>query len=91
MEQTAVVQKAPVKPMYICLLIAWGIFMLPIPNLGIVAYSLILISFILSIICLFKNDIKNGITGLLLVFIGSPIVFIICRAIFATFFGSASQ
>ncbi len=91
MQPTVVIQKAPVKPMYICLFIAWAIFILPIPFTSFLAYPLIAASIILSVICLSRNDFKNGIIGLVLIFIGSPLVYLIGLSMFASILGSVSQ
>ena len=67
--------KTPVKAMYLCLLIGWAIFFLPIPFTSIFGWVLVFSTFILSIVCLSKGKVSNGVFGLILSIIISPVVY----------------
>ncbi|MCL1861862.1 MAG: OB-fold putative lipoprotein [Proteobacteria bacterium] len=69
-EQTSV-KKAPVKAMWIVMILAWVLFLLPIPGTGIfIAGPLNLAAFILAIVCLTRSRVLQGILG----FIGTCVV-----------------
>jgi hypothetical protein len=50
--------------MWICLVLAWVFFLLPIPLTVLVAVPLDLAAFILAIICLIRGGIMHGVLGL---------------------------
>lgn len=74
-EQTASAQpvpvvKAPVKAMWICMILSWFFFLIPIPGTIFLAAPLALAAFILAILCLSRNRVGQGVFGL----IGSTVI-----------------
>jgi len=68
--------RAPVKATWILLLIAWVMFLIPIPLTGIfIGWPLNLVAFILSIVVMAKGNTKSGIFLLLLTLIVSPFIY----------------
>lgn len=74
------------KTMYACLIISWLLCITPIPFIGILGIGLNTSALILSIICIFKDETKNGIIGLLLSTTVSPIILAL-GLIISTLFG----
>jgi len=66
--------QAPVKSTWVVLLIAWVMFLLPIPFSGIfIGWPLNLVAFILSIVVMAKGRTQSGIILLLLTLVASPL------------------
>lgn len=67
-----IIQKAsaPVKPMWICMTLAWIMFGLPIPFTVVIAVPLNIAALILAIVCLVRDRVPQGVIGL----IGTTIV-----------------
>lgn len=69
---------------WICLAIAWLMFLVPIPGLGMfIGWPLNLVAFILAIVAMSNNGALAGLWQLLSSLILSPIVFFIGLAVFA--------
>lgn len=67
---------------WICLILGWGFFLLPIPVLStLVASGLILAAFVLAIISM--NRQQGGLALLLASLIVSPVIYFVGFAIFA--------
>ncbi len=79
----AMPDNAPVKAMFICLILAWICFLLPIVLLGLVGWALNIAAFVLAIICMVKGKTGKVVIGLILSIAGSAIVYFIGLAIFA--------
>lgn len=60
---------------WILLIIAWVLFIIPIPGLGWVGWVLNFVAFILSIVALSQGGVKAGIWQLLGAILISPIVY----------------
>ncbi|SOD53643.1 tRNA_anti-like [Pseudoxanthomonas wuyuanensis] len=74
---------APVKATWICLAIAWLLFLIPIPGAGLfVGWPLNLVAFILAIVVMARGKTVGGLLPLLASIIVSPIVYFIGLAIF---------
>jgi hypothetical protein len=74
---------APVKATWICLVIAWVLFLIPLPGLGLfVGWPLNLVAFILAIVVMARGKTAGGLIPLLASIIVSPIVYFIGLAIF---------
>jgi len=68
--------RGPVKAAWITLLIAWVMFLIPIPLTGIfIGWPLNLVAFILSIVMMSKGNTKSGVIILLLTLIVSPFIY----------------
>ena len=65
---------SPFVQMYACLFSGWLLLLLPIPLTTIIAWPLIIATFILTIICFARNDLKNGLIGLAMNLLGTPVV-----------------
>lgn len=81
---------APVKAAFICLFLAWGMAILPIPFIsmwGMVTFNII--AFILAIICMSKNAVKNGGMVLAGTIVGTPIMYFVGLAVMGGMIGSA--
>ena len=68
---------APVKAMFICLIAAWVLFLIPVTGLGVIGWVLTLAAFIISIICMSKSETAKGVAGLILSLVASPVVYAI--------------
>ncbi|MDR1519109.1 MAG: hypothetical protein LBU23_03065 [Planctomycetota bacterium] len=56
--------RAPVKTMWICMILGWVMFMMPIPGTVFIACPLNLAAFILAIVCVVKSRVGQGVIGL---------------------------
>jgi hypothetical protein len=75
---------APVKAAWICLAIAWVLFIVPIPGVGLfVGWPLNLVAFILAIVVMTRGRTAGGLIPLLASIIVSPIVYFVGLAVLA--------
>jgi hypothetical protein len=70
MAENGYASKTPVWAMWICLLLAWLFFVLPLPFTVILAFPLDIAAFIMAIICVIRGRVIHGILGL----VGSSLV-----------------
>lgn len=83
---------APVKATWICLVIAWVLFLVPVPGAGIfVGWPLNLVAFILAIVVMARGRTVPGLIPLISSLVVSPIVYFIGLAIFTAFVGGAGS
>ncbi len=81
---------APVKATWICLVIAWVLFLVPIPGAGmVVGWPLNLVAFILAIVVMARGRTVPGLIPLISSLVVSPIVYFIGLAIFAAVIGGS--
>lgn len=88
--QMASQNTAPVKAAFICLFLAWAMAILPIPFVswwGMFTFNII--AFILAIICMSKNAVKNGSMVLAGTIVGTPIMYFVGLAVMGGMIGSA--
>lgn len=88
--QTPTQNTAPVKAAFICLFLAWAMAILPIPFVswwGMFTFNII--AFILAIICMSKNAVKNGGIVLAGTIVGTPVMYFIGLAVMGGMVGSA--
>lgn len=88
--QMASQNTAPVRAAFICLLLAWAMAILPIPFIsmwGMITFNII--AFILAIICMSKNAVKNGGIVLAGTIVGTPIMYFVGLAVMGGMIGSA--
>lgn len=79
---------APVKATWICLAIAWLLFIIPIPGVGLfVGWPLNLVAFILAIVVMARGRTAGGLIPLLASIIVSPVVYFIGLAVFGAALG----
>lgn len=75
---------APVKATWICLIVAWVLFLLPIPGVGMfVGWPLNLVAFILAIVVMARGYTSKGLIPLIASLLVSPIVYFIGLAVLA--------
>lgn len=75
---------APIKATWICLGIAWVLFLLPIPGAGIfVGWPLNVVAFILAIVVMARGRTMPGLAPLICSLVVSPIVYLIGLAVLA--------
>ncbi|MCL2831441.1 MAG: hypothetical protein FWD77_12015 [Betaproteobacteria bacterium] len=75
-EEQGLAKKAPVKAMWIVMVLAWVFFLLPLPGTGIfIAGPLNLAAFILAIICLTRSSVAQGVMGLIGTLVVSSLLF----------------
>ncbi len=73
---------APVKATWICLIIAWVLFLIPVPGAGLfVGWPLNLVAFILAIVVMARGKTAGGLIPLLASIIVSPIVYFVGLAV----------
>ncbi len=75
--QIADVQKPPVGAGWICLFIAWTVFLIPIPGIGIIGWALNLAAFIIAIIVMVKGRVGAGVVLLVCAFVISPLIYLV--------------
>lgn len=68
---------APVKAMWICMILGWVFFVIPVPGTIFVAGPLNLAAFILAIVCLVRSRVGQGVIGLIGTSIVSAIIYLI--------------
>lgn len=78
-------QKPPVRAGWICLIIAWLLFLIPIPGLGLIGWALNLAAFIISIIVMVKGRVAAGVVQMVCVFTISPIIYFVGLGILGHF------
>lgn len=77
---------------WICLVIAWVTFLLPIPGIGVViGWPLNLVAFILAVVAMSKLGAGAGIWPLLASLVASPVIYFIGVAILVGSFGDAGS
>ena len=80
---------ASAKAAWVCLIVAWVCFILPIPGIGIfIGWPLNLVAFILAIVAMSQQGASAGIFQLLASLIVSPILYWLGLAIFAGAMGA---
>lgn len=80
------------KAAWICLAIAWLMFLVPVPGTGLfIGWPLNLVAFILAIVAMSTHGAQGGIWQLLASLVVSPIVYLIGFGVLAGFFGMAGQ
>lgn len=86
-ERTDVVdtQRPPVKAGWICLIVAWVLFLIPIPGLGFIGWAFNLAAFIISIIVMVKGLVGAGVAQMVCSLAVSPIIYIIGIVILGLF------
>lgn len=77
--------RAPVAAMWICMILAWFFFIIPVPFTVFLAGPLNIAAFVLAIICLVRSRILHGVLGL----IGTIVVSGICYMIGLTLTAAA--
>src|ERR1700690_1521764 len=70
-------QKPPVKAGWICLIVAWALFIVPIPGLGLIGWAFNFAAFIISIIVMVKGRVGAGVAQMICSLTVSPIIYII--------------
>ena len=80
-------QRPPVKAGWICLIIAWTLFLIPIPGLGLIGWAFNLAAFIISIIVMVKGRVGGGIAQMICSLTVSPMIYIIGIGILGHFYG----
>lgn len=70
-------QKPPVKAGWICLTVAWALFLIPIPGLGMIGWAFNLAAFIISIIVMVKGRVGAGVAQMVCALTVSPIMYFI--------------
>lgn len=84
-EATPATKPAPVKAAWICLIIAWVLFLLPIPGVGMfVGWPLNLVAFILAIVVMTRGLTGKGLIPLIASLVVSPIIYFVGLAVLAS-------
>ena len=78
-------QRPPVKAGWICLIVAWVLFLIPIPGLGIIGWALNLAAFIISIIVMVKGRVGAGVAQMVCALTVSPIMYFVGLGILGHF------
>ncbi len=65
----------PVKAGWICLAVAWALFLIPVPGTGLIGWALNVAAFIISIINMVKGRVGAGVAQLVCVLVVSPMVY----------------
>jgi hypothetical protein len=78
-------QKPPVRAGWVCLIVAWALFLIPIPGLGIIGWALNLAAFIISIIVMVKGRVGAGVAQMVCALTVSPVVYLVGLGILGHF------
>jgi hypothetical protein len=70
-------QKPPVKAGWICLIIAWVLFLIPIPGLGMIGWAFNLAAFIISIIVMVKGRVGVSVAQMVCALTVSPMMYLV--------------
>jgi hypothetical protein len=70
-------QKPPVKAGWVCLVVAWVLFLIPIPGLGLVGWAFNLAAFIISIIVMVKGRVGAGVAQMVCSLVVSPLMYLV--------------
>ena len=80
------------KAAWICLAIAWLMFLVPMPGTGLlIGWPLNLVAFVLAIVAMSTHGAQGGIWQLLASLVVSPVMYLIGFGVMAAFFGMAGQ
>jgi predicted metal-binding membrane protein len=79
-------QMPPVKAGWVCLAVAWALFIIPIPGTGIIGWALNLAAFIISIIVMVKGRVGAGVAQMVCALAVSPVIYFIGIGILGHFF-----
>ncbi|HZH44276.1 MAG TPA: hypothetical protein VEY50_09365 [Lysobacter sp.] len=75
---TTTPRSAPVKATWVCLILAWVLFLIPLPGAGVfVGWPLNLVAFILAIVVMARGFTRKGLIPLIASLVVSPIVYFI--------------
>lgn len=84
-------RSAPIKATWVCLAVAWVLFLLPIPGAGLfVGWPLNLVAFILAIVVMTRGRTTAGLIALISSLVVSPIIYFIGLAVLAGTVASGS-
>ena len=75
--ETFEAQKPPVKAGWICLAIAWALFLIPVPGIGVIGWALNLAAFIISIIVMVKGRVGAGVAQMVCALVLSPLIYFV--------------
>ncbi len=78
-------QDVPVKAGWTCLFIAWALFLIPVPGLGLVGWAVNLAAFIISIIVMVKGRVGSGVTQMVCSLAVSPVIYFVGLGILGHF------
>jgi hypothetical protein len=78
-----------IRPAWILMIIAWGLFLLPVPCVGPIGIVLNLAAIALGGVSMIKGQVGHGVALLLCGFLASPIVYFIGLAILGVFMAAA--
>jgi hypothetical protein len=78
-------QRPPVKTGWICLIVAWVLFLIPIPGFGMIGWALNLAAFIISIIVMVKGRVGAGVVQMVCALTVSPFMYVIGLGILGHF------
>jgi len=78
-------QKPPIKAGWISLVVAWVLFLIPIPGLGMIGWALNLAAFIISIIVMVKGRVGAGVAQMVCALTVSPIMYFVGLGILGHF------
>jgi hypothetical protein len=78
-------QRPPVKAGWVCLAVAWALFLIPVPGLGIIGWALNLAAFIISIIVMVKGRVGAGVAQMVCALTVSPVIYFVGIGILAHF------
>ncbi len=86
-EKTEIVdsQKAPIKAGWICLAVAWALFLIPLPGIGVIGWAFNLAAFIISIIVMVKGRVGAGVAQMVCALAVSPIIYLVGLGILGHF------
>lgn len=70
-------RNAPVKATWVCLIVAWVLFLIPIPGSGFIGWPINLVAFILAIVVMARGYTTKGLIPLIASLVVSPIVYFV--------------
>ncbi|MFY2764436.1 hypothetical protein [Arenimonas sp. MALMAid1274] len=87
----AIPNTAPVKAGWIVLGLAWLLFLVPIPGLGILGWAVNLAALVIAIIVITKDEVAHGVGQLVCSIVVSPIVYFLGLILFVGVLGAVDS
>ena len=89
--RTATAENSAGKAAWICLVIAWIAFIVPIPGTGLfIGWPLNLVAFILAIVAMSKSGAGAGLWQLLASLLVSPVIYLVGLGLLAGIIGATN-
>ncbi len=87
----APVSAAPIKAGWICLLVTWGLFLIPIPGFGLIGWTINFAAFIVAIVVIARGQAMMGIVQIISSIVVSPLIYFIGLSLMVFILGTQTS